>query len=151
MSDLSKFLKKIKNSKILDTAKDIGINFEIFTTTEISELYSNHEWIVIQNSQVGPVINAVPDISIADSVPWEEWFLMGGNVHHHILFNKKYPKSNMTWKGSLDDIEHPKQVLGILWHVYNEKNLNPYLILYVTRTDSSQSDNLTNKTCKLYI
>ena len=48
MSDLSKFLKKIKNSKILDTAKDIGINFEIFTTTEISELYSNHEWIVIQ-------------------------------------------------------------------------------------------------------
>ena len=48
MSDLSKFLKKIKNSKILDTAKDIGINFEIFTTTEISELYSNHECIVIQ-------------------------------------------------------------------------------------------------------
>ena len=127
MSDLSKFLKKIKNSKILDTAKDIGINFEIFTTTEISELYSNHEWIVIQNSQVGPVINAVPDISIADSVPWEEWFLMGGNVHHHILFNKKYPKSNMTWKGSLDDNEHPKQVLGILWHVYNEKDVDPYL------------------------
>ena len=82
-----------------------------------------------KNSQVGPVINAVPDISIADSVPWEEWFLMGGNVHHHILFNKKYPKSNMTWKGSLDDNEHPKQVLGILWHVYNEKNVNPYLIL----------------------
>ena len=82
-----------------------------------------------KNSQVGPVINAVPDISIADSVPWEEWFLMGGNVHHHILFNKKYPKSNMTWKGSLDDNEHPKQVLGILWYVYNEKNVNPYLIL----------------------
>ena len=112
----------------MDTAKDLGINCEIFTTTEISELYSNHEWIVIQNSLVGPVINAVPDISIADSVPWEEWFLMGGNVHHHILFKKKYSKSNMTWTGSLDDNEHPKQVLGILWHVYNDKNLTPYLI-----------------------
>ena len=48
MSDLSKYLEKINNSKILDTAKDLGINCEIFTTTEISELYSNHEWIVIQ-------------------------------------------------------------------------------------------------------
>ena len=129
MSDLDKFLEKIKKSKILDTAKDLGINSEIFTTTAISKLYSNHEWIVIQNSQVGPVINAIPDFTITDSVPWEEWFLMGGNLHHHILFKKKHSKSNMTWKGSLDDKEHPKQVLGILWHVYNEKNVNPYLTL----------------------
>ena len=129
MSDLGIFLEKMKNAKIQDTANDLGINFEIFTRPVISELYSNHEWIVIQNSQVGPVINALPDISIAESVPWEEWFLMDGNLHHHILFKKKYPKSNMTWKGSLDDDEHPKQVLGILWHVYNEKNVNPYLIL----------------------
>ena len=53
---------------------------------------------------------------------------MDGIIHHHILFTKKHPKSNMTWKGSLDDNEHPKQVLDILWHVYNEKNVNPYLI-----------------------
>ncbi len=127
MSDLGKFLEKIKNLNILDTAIDLGINSEIFTTYEIFELYSNHEWIVIQNSQVGPVINAVPDISIAESVPWEEWFLMGDNLHHHILFKKKHPKSNMTWKGSIGDNEHPKKVLGILWHLYNEKNVNPYL------------------------
>ena len=127
MSDLIGFLEKIKNSRILETAKDLGIDCEIFTRPEISELYSNHEWIVIQNSQVGPVINAVPDISIADSVPWEEWFLMSGNVHHHILFKKKYPKSNMTWKGNLDDKEHPKQVLGVTWHLFNEEDLTPFL------------------------
>ncbi len=129
MHNLSTFLEKLKNLKILDTAENLGINCKIFTTPEISDFYSNHEWIVIQNSQVGPVINAVPDISIADSIPWEEWFLMGGKIHHHILFKKKHQKSNMTWIGSLDDNEHPKQVLGILWHVYNEKNVNPYLIL----------------------
>ena len=128
MSEFSTFLEKVKNTKILDAAKDIGIKSEIFTSTKIAELYSNHKWSVIQNSQVGKVINAVPDISKADSIPWEEWFLMDGNIHHHILFKKKYPKSNMTWEGSLDDKEHPKQVLGILWHVYNEKDLNPYLI-----------------------
>ena len=55
--------------KISDTAKNLGINYEIFCSTETSELYSLHDWIVIQNSQVGPVINAVPDIKIADSVP----------------------------------------------------------------------------------
>ena len=113
--------------KILDTAKNLGINYEIFCSTETSELYSLHEWIVIQNSQVGPVINAVPDIKIADSVPWEEWFLMDNEIHHHILFLKKYPKSTMTWEGSLDDKEHPKQVLGLLWHVYNEEDVTPYL------------------------
>ena len=128
MSEFSTFLEKIKNTKILDAAKDIGIKSEIFTSTKIAELYLNHKWSVIQNSQVGKVINAVPDISKADSIPWEEWFLMDGNIHHHILFKKNYPKSNMTWEGSLDDKEHPKQVLGILWHVYNEKDLNPYLI-----------------------
>ena len=48
MSDLSKFLEKNNIPKILDTAKNLGINCDIFTTTEISELYSNHEWIVIQ-------------------------------------------------------------------------------------------------------
>ena len=128
MSEFSTFLEKIKNTKILDAAKDIGIKSEIFTSTKIAELYSNHKWSVIQNSQVGKVINAVPDISKADSIPWEEWFLMDGNIHHHILFKNKYPKSNMTWEGSLDDKEHPKQVLGILWHVYNEKDFNPYLI-----------------------
>ena len=43
------------------------------------------------------------------------------------MIKKKRSKSNMTWKGILDDKEHPKQVLGILWHVYNEKNVTPYL------------------------
>ena len=79
--------------KILDTAKDLGINYEIFCTTETLELYSWHEWIVLQNSQVGPVINAVPDIKIADSVPWEEWFLMDDKIHHHILLLKNTQKA----------------------------------------------------------
>ena len=36
----------------------------------------------------GPVINAVPDIKIADTVPWEEWFFMDDEIHHHIFFIK---------------------------------------------------------------
>ena len=71
--------------EIIHAAKELGINYKIFTSSKTSEFYSDHQWSVIQNSQVGPVINAVPDIKIADTVPWEEWFLMDGIIHHHIL------------------------------------------------------------------
>ena len=113
--------------EIIHAAKELGINYKIFTSSKTSEFYSDHQWSVIQNSQVGPVINAVPDIKIADTVPWEEWFLMDEEIHHHILFLKKHPKSSEVWEGSLDDKEHPKQVLGFTWHVFNEKDVTPYL------------------------
>ena len=79
--------------EIIHAAKELGINYKIFTSAITSEFYSDHQWSVIQNSQVGPVINAVPDIKIADTVPWEEWFLMDEEIHHHILFLKKHPKN----------------------------------------------------------
>ena len=113
--------------EIIHAAKELGINYKIFTSSKTSEFYSDHQWSVIQNSQVGPVINAVPDIKIADTVPWEEWFFMDEEIHHHILFLKKHPKSSEVWEGSLDDKEHPKQVLGFTWHVFNEKDVTPYL------------------------
>ena len=81
--------------EIIHAAKELGINYKIFTSSKTSEFYSDHQWSVIQNSQVGPVINAVPDIKIADTVPWEEWFFMDEEIHHHILFLKKHPKSKV--------------------------------------------------------
>ena len=113
--------------EIISAAKELGMNYEIFTSSKTSEFYSDHQWSVIQNSQVGLVINAVPDIKLADSVPWEEWFLMDEKIHHHILFLKKHPKSKETWEGSLDDKEHPKQVLGVTWHLFNMEDHTPFL------------------------
>ena len=55
--------------EIIYAAKELGMNYEIFTSSKTSEYYSDHQWSVIQNSQVGLVINAVPDIKLADSVP----------------------------------------------------------------------------------
>ena len=39
-----------------------------------------------------------------------------------------------VWEGSLDDKEHPKQVLGFTWHVFNEKDVTPYLNKPPTKT-----------------
>ena len=73
--------------EIIHAAKELGINHKIFTSSKTSEFYSDHQWSVIQNSQVGPVINAVPDIKIADTVPWEEWFFMDEEIHHLSLIH----------------------------------------------------------------
>ena len=45
--------------EIIHAAKELGINYKIFTSSKTSEFYSDHQWSVIQNSQVGPVINAL--------------------------------------------------------------------------------------------
>ena len=52
---------------------------------------------------------------------------MEGQIHHHVLFTSKHQNSNMTWEGHHGDKDHPKQVLGMLWHVHNDDNLTPVL------------------------
>ena len=69
----------------------------------------------------------VETTGLADPGPVAQTFFMDEEIHHHILFLKKHPKSNEVWEGSLDDKEHPKQVLGFTWHVFNEKDVTPYL------------------------
>ena len=33
----------------------------------------------------------------------------------------------MTWQGEQDDKDHLKQVLGVLWHLYNDMSITPIL------------------------
>ena len=121
------FFRKIKASGILDAAKNLGIDKNEFINSKTAESYADHEWMVIDNSEVGIVINAIPDITKTDTIPWEEWFIMENEIHHHVLFSLKHEKSTMTWQGEQDDEDHPKQVLGVLWHVYNDMSISPFL------------------------
>ena len=121
------FFRKIKTSGILDAAKNLGIDKNEFINPKTVQYYEDHEWMVIDNSEVGIVINAVPDITKTDTIPWEEWFIMENEIHHHVLFSVKHEKSTMTWQGEQDDKDHPKQVLGVLWHVYNDMSITPFL------------------------
>ena len=127
MSDQQAYSEIIKSGNILAIAHKLGMDGNLFTDPGMAEFYSNHELIVIDNNEVGEVINVIPIISRADSIPWEEWFIMDDQIHHQVLFTSKHPKSNMTWEGRLGDKDHPKQVLGIIWHLHNDDNLTPYL------------------------
>ena len=57
------FFNKIKTTGILDAAKNLGIDKNEFINSRTAESYADHEWMVIDNSEVGIVINAVPDIA----------------------------------------------------------------------------------------
>ena len=110
MPSEQEFFRKIKTSGILDAAKNLGIDKNEFINPKTAESYADHEWMVIDNSEVGIVINAVPDITKTDTIPWEEWFMMENEIHHHVLFSVKHEKSTMTWQGEQDGKDHPKQV-----------------------------------------
>ena len=71
MPSEQEFYRKIKTSGILDTAKNLGIDKNEFINSKMAEFYIDHEWMVIDNSEVGIVINAVPDIAKKDTIPWE--------------------------------------------------------------------------------
>ena len=121
------FFNKIKTTGILDAANNLGIDKNEFINSKMAEFYIDHEWMVIDNSEVGIVINAIPDITKTDTIPWEELFIMENEIHHHVLFSVKHEKSTMTWQGEKDAKVHPKQVLGVLWHVYNDMSITPFL------------------------
>ena len=86
MSDQQAYSAIIKKGNILAIAHKLGMDGNLFTDPGMAEFFSNHEWIVINNYKVREVFNAIPTISRADSIPWEEWFMMDSQVHHHVLF-----------------------------------------------------------------
>ena len=53
MPSEQEFFRKIKTSGILDAAKNLGIDKNEFINPKTAESYADHEWIVINNSEVG--------------------------------------------------------------------------------------------------
>ena len=56
MPSEQEFFRKIKTSGILDAAKNLGIDKNEFTNSKTAESYADHEWMVIDNSEVGIVL-----------------------------------------------------------------------------------------------
>ena len=125
---MSMFEQKLQQAGVDSVAEAIELEFALFTQAGMDEAYSQHDWVVTHHPQIGPVINAVPPLDRTDSVPWEEWFRLDGDLRHHILYSVEKPESTETWQGALDDQFHPQQVLGQLWHVHNNPDSRPTLL-----------------------
>jgi hypothetical protein len=91
--------------------------------------YQNHIWQVMANSQIPQGVLHVYPIEIADApIIWEEWFLLNGEIRHHILSNAPLDNEDGIWQPQPTDTDHPKIVLNTKWHYRNSKDLSPSLI-----------------------
>ena len=109
---------------------EIGVDFarEFIDPLQASPLahspYAGYTWEVLPNSRINPgVLHAYPTTIGDDKVIWEEWFLLDGEFHHHILHNYEIANATEHWKGIDDD--HPAEVCDIQWHLYNDANRTP--------------------------
>lgn len=115
--------------------KSIGIDFTaafsdpLHNCTLEHNPYQNHIWQVMVNSQIPQGVLHVYPIHIgAAPIIWEEWFLLNGEIRHHILSNAPLENEDGIWQPKPTDTDHPKIVLNTKWHYRNSKDLSPSLI-----------------------
>lgn len=115
---------------------NIGIDFQsnflqVLTNCNLSEdPYLNCKWEILPHSVIpGGVLHCYPIEINSARVTWEEWFLMGDEIHHHILSNQPFEGEQGVWTPEADDKDHPIEVLGRSWHYENTSDLRPSLLI----------------------
>ena len=115
--------------------KSIGIDFtsafldSLHSSTVEHNPYQNHIWQVMASSQIPEGVLHVYPIKIGSTpIIWEEWFLLNGEIRHHILSNAPLANEDGIWQPEANDTDHPKVVINTKWHYRNSKDLSPSLI-----------------------
>ena len=115
--------------------KSIGIDFTsafldpLHSSTEEHNPYQNHIWQVMASSQIPEgVLHVYPKKIGSTPIIWEEWFLLNGEIRHHILSNAPLANEDGIWQPEANDTDHPKVVINTKWHYRNSKDLSPSLI-----------------------
>ena len=116
--------------------EDIGIDFasqflETIASCELEENpYYHSKWEIVQHSLIaGGVLHCYPLEIGTTRVTWEEWFVMDGEIHHHILSNLPFGNEQGVWTPDADDKDHPIEVLGRSWHYEKSSDLRPSLLI----------------------
>jgi len=66
--------------------------------------------------------------STVEHNPYQKWFLLNGEIRHHILSNAPLDNEDGIWQPEPTDTDHPKIVLNTKWHYRNSRDLSPSLI-----------------------
>lgn len=116
--------------------EDIGVDFEsnflqtINNCAILDDPYSNCKWEIIPHSVIpAGVLHCYPIAIGTERVTWEEWFIMEGEIHHHLLSNLPFEGEQGVWTPNDDDKDHPIEVLGRSWHYQNTSDLRPSLLI----------------------
>jgi len=115
--------------------KSIGIDFtsafldSLHSSTEEHNPYQNHIWQVMASSQIPEGVLHVYPIKIGSTpIIWEEWFLLNGEIRHHMLSNAPLANEDGIWQPEANDTDHPKVVINTKWHYRNSKDLSPSML-----------------------
>jgi hypothetical protein len=128
----------------------IGVDFEesflspLRAYTGETNPYQDYYWTFFRLDRLPPgVFHAAPKSPVLQNSPaiWEEWFIepVAGSErsegHHHTMRNHPTLPSNLptgqpliSWRSPENDIEHPREVLDIYWHYFNDKDSRPFLL-----------------------
>jgi len=118
-----------------DFLATIGIDFDLHfqstlsKSTKSSNPYQNHTWLIRSHSQLPEgVLHVYPNQIQEDQVIWEEWFLLDGEIRHHVLSNSALENQDGVWQPEPTDTDHPDITLNRSWNYKIEKSLNPFLL-----------------------
>jgi hypothetical protein len=116
--------------------ENIGIDFasQFLETIESCDFeedpYYGSTWEIVPHSLIaGGVLHCYPLAIGNTKVTWEEWFVMDGEIRHHILSNLPFDSEQGVWTPDADDKDHPTEVLGRNWHYQNTSDLRPSLLI----------------------
>ena len=124
------FKKSLIDAGVDKACEKLGFDFEDIFLKDMNfmeDRYKGYKWYVLPHSKVEVAIHAVPPISKSGILPWEEWFVLEGKKIHNILYTARKEKYDGIFEGSLDDKDHPKEVLGKKWYYYFDSNFTPLL------------------------
>lgn len=122
---------------------EIGVDFEgsFLSPLAASPLkenpYSNHQWFFFRLDRLSPgVLHASPLQQVGeDPALWEEWFIEESANHHHSMRNTQnlpgeiHPEITLLhWRSPINDTEHPKEIMDVDWHYFNDADQRPYLL-----------------------
>ncbi len=131
-SELSALWMKLEVQNFLTS---IGVDYEMHfdqqlkNSKQFSNPYLNHTWVIQSHSQLPlGVLHAYPNQIGQERVIWEEWFLLNGEIRHHVLSNLPLEKQDGVWQPEPTDQDHPEITLNRSWNYRIEPRLNPILL-----------------------
>ncbi|MFZ4614558.1 MAG: hypothetical protein ACOYM2_00005 [Rectinemataceae bacterium] len=130
----SSLVDRLRGTGVIECFRNFGHDPDsLLATPEKAKanLYAEYTWLVRPHSYPGLkdaiVIHALPPISAAMHLPWEEWFVLDGEKRHHVHFLERSPKCEGEISLAKDDTDHPPEAVGKTWYYFVDRDLRPLL------------------------
>ncbi len=128
MANLIETLKTRGVDQVFASFKLSFIDFFEKHTATATVAYENHDWLVRDDPFIGRVVSAVPHRDKIEELPWEQWHVKGGAVHHRVLTTARPPRYDDVFVAPDDSDKFPAAILGRTWYVVEDPDMCPQML-----------------------